>query len=206
MRKLKLQVQMSLDGYIAGLNGEMDWITWNWDDELNNYVRKITEPVDLILLGRKLAEGFIDAWASRAANPEEAYEDIEGIRKMNETPKIIFSRTLDKSRWPNAALAKGDLAEEVKKLKQQPGSDIIAYGGAEFVSNLIKYNLIDEYYFFINPAALGKGMSIFNNIGSRLNLKLAETNTFSCGIAVLKYNALSDFNSPGLKSKDRNLS
>lgn len=188
MRKLKLQVQMSLDGYIAGPNGEMDWLVWNWDNELKKFVTQITEPVDLILLGRKLAEGFIPAWASRAADPNPGPEG-EGAQKMNETPKIVFSGSLTESKWPNVLLAKGDLKEEVIKLKKQKGSDIIAYGGAEFVSNLIREGLIDEYYFFINPVAIKEGMTIFNKVESRLNLKLAGSHSFSCGIAVVKYKA-----------------
>ena len=84
---------MSLDGYIAGINGEMDWMEWNWDDELKNYVKEITEPVDCIVLGRKLAQGFIPYWAS---NPEQ-----EGADKMNNTPKVVFTKTLDKSEWDN---------------------------------------------------------------------------------------------------------
>lgn len=187
MRKLKLQVQMSLDGFIAGPNGEMDWLVWNWDDDLKKYVTQITVPVDCIILGRKLAEGFIPAWASRAANPESSSEDIGGIRKMNETPKIVFSKTLTESQWPNTTLAKGDIVEEIRNLKQQSGSDIIAYGGAEFVSNLLRHGLIDEYFLFINPVVIKEGMSIFNKIEQRLNLKLVEARSFNCGVAVIRY-------------------
>lgn len=184
MRKLKLQTQLSLDSFICGPNGEMDWMVWNWDDELMNYVKELTEPVDCILLGRVLAEGFIPAWKSRADNPETA---DAGTKKMNETPKIIFSKTLETSEWENATLVTGDLVEEVTKLKNQPGQDLIAYGGARFVSDLIKHRLIDEYHLFINPAAIGTGMTIFKDIDQKLNLKLIKASSFSCGIVVLHY-------------------
>lgn len=186
MRKLKLQVQMSLDGFMAGPKGEMDWLVWNWDYELNRYVTRLTEPVDCIVLGRKLAEGFIPTWASRAAGLDPGSEDY-GVRKMNDTPKIVFSKTLSKSQWPNTTLAKGNIVEEIIRLKQQSGKDIIAYGGAEFVSNLIQHGLIDEYYLFLNPIAIREGMPIFNRIETRLNLKLVETHPFDCGIVVVHY-------------------
>ncbi len=185
MRTLKLQMQVSLDGFVAGANGEMDWMVWDWDDELKQYVTAITTPVDCILLGRVLAEGFIPTWAGLAATSKTPDED--GSRKMNDTPKVVFSRTLEKSQWSNTVLAQGDIAEEINRLKGQPGGDIIAYGGGTFVSNLIKHNLIDEYHLFVNPAALGRGMSIFGAVEHKFPLKLVRSQAFSCGIIVLCY-------------------
>jgi dihydrofolate reductase len=179
MRKLKLQVQMTADGFIAGLNGEMDWMVRNWDDELKKYVTDITEPVDCIVLGRKLAEGFIPYWAS---NPEQ-----EGADKMNSTKKVVFTKTIDKSEWDNTVLAKGDLADEITNLKKQYGKDIIAYGGATFVSALIKQGLIDEFHFFINPTAIGNGMTIFKEPDSKQHLTLIKSISFECGIVVHNY-------------------
>lgn len=179
MRKLKLQVQLTVDGFIAGTNGEMDWMVWNWDDALKNYVGDITEPVDTILLGRKLAEGFIPHWA---ANPAQ-----EGADKMNSCRKIVFTKTLNHAAWQHTELAKGDLEEEVKNLKQSTGGDMIAYGGSTFVSALIKAGLIDEYHLFINPVAIGKGMPIFTDLQDKLYLTLEKSTAFDCGITVLKY-------------------
>ena len=179
MRKLKLQVQMTVDGYIAGINGEMDWTARDWDDKLKKYVGEITEPVDCIILGRKLAQGFIPYWAS---HPEQ-----EGADKFNSTKKVIFTKTLEKSEWDNTVLAKGDLVDEIAKLKKQDGKDIIAYGGATFVSALIKHGLIDEFHLFINPTAIGNGMSIFKELDSKQNLILAKSTSFDCGIVVLNY-------------------
>ena len=179
MRKLKLQVQMSIDGYIAGFNGEMDWIQWDWDEELKKYVTEISKPVDCIILGRKLAQGFIPHWAS---NPE-----LEGADKINNTKKVVFTKTLEKCDWENTTLAKGDLVEEIRALKNQNGKDIIVYGGATFVSSLIKHRLIDEFHLFVNPTAIGNGMSIFKDINSKQNLKLVKSISFSCGIVVLIY-------------------
>ena len=182
MRKLKLQVQMTVDGYIAGLNGEMDWMTFNWDNGIKKYVKEITEPVDCIVLGRKLAQGFIPHWASK---PEG--EDAWGVDKINNSTKVIFTKTLDKSEWDNTVLAKGDLVDEITKLKKQDGKDIIAYGGATFVSALIKQRLIDEFHLFINPTAIGNGMTIFKELDSKQNLKLIKSLAFTCGIVLLRY-------------------
>ncbi len=179
MRKLKLQVQMTVDGYIAGKNGEMDWTAQDWDDNLKKHVGEIMEPVDCILLGRKLAQGFIPYWAS---HPEQ-----EGADKFNSTKKIIFTKTLEKSEWDHTVLAKGDLVEEIARLKKQDGKDIIAYGGVAFVSVLIKHGLIDEFHLFINPVAIGNGMSIFKELDSRQNLVLVKSTSFDCGIVVLNY-------------------
>jgi len=189
MRKVKLQMQISIDGFVAGPKGEMDWMVWQWDDVLKKYVTELTEPVDCILLGRVLAQAFIPTWASRAANPDTADQFAE---KMNDTPKIVFSKTLKDAdtvggEWSNTKLAKGNIVEEIAKLKNQQGKDIIVYGGGNFVSNLIHYNLIDEYHLFINPVILGSGMSIFNKISGRLKLKLIKTTISSSGIVILYY-------------------
>jgi dihydrofolate reductase len=185
MRKLKLQVQMTLDGYVAGPSGEMDWMTYEWDDALKAYVSELTEPVDCIVLGRKLAEGFIPYWASVAANPDNP-ESAAG-KKFTDTPKVVFTRTLDQSAWDNTVLAKGDLATEITALKNQVGKDIIAYGGATFVSALIQAGLIDEFHLFINPVAIGRGLPIFSELERKQNLTLLRAESFACGIVLLHY-------------------
>ena len=185
MRKLKLQVQMSVDGYIAGPNGEMDFMVWDWDTELIKYVTEITELIDCIVLGRKLAQGFIPHWATVAANSD--HPEFTAGKKFTDTDKVVFTKTLEKSEWDNTALAKGDLVDEITKLKKQDGKDIIAYGGATFVSALIKQGLIDEFHLLINPTAIGNGMTIFKELERRQNLTLVKSTSFDCGIVVLNY-------------------
>jgi dihydrofolate reductase len=185
MRKLKLQVQMTVDGYIAGPNGEMGWMIFDWDDHLKQYVTNLTEPVDTIILGRKLAEGFIPHWAAVAANPDDP-EHYAG-KKFTDTPKIVFTNTLNQSKWDNTVLAKGSLVQEITQLKNQDGSDIIAYGGADFVSDLVKHQLIDDFHLFINPAIIGSGMTIFRDLDHQQNLTLVKSTSFDCGIVVLHY-------------------
>jgi dihydrofolate reductase len=163
----------------------MDFMVWNWDDELKQYVTDITEPVDCIILGRKLAEGFIPYWATVAANLDAP--ELTAGKKFTDTPKVVFTKTLDKSEWDNTILAKGDLVDEITNLKKQDGKDIIAYGGATFVSALIKHRLIDEFHLFINPTAIGNGMTIFKELDSKQDLTLVKSISFDCGIVVLNY-------------------
>jgi dihydrofolate reductase len=188
LRKLKLQVQMSVDGYIAGPNGEMDWLVWNWDDKLKEYVNELTESVDSILLGRKMTEGFISYWSdvmTKPDNPEYAF-----AKKMIEIPKVVFTKTLNKSKWVNTDIATGDLTDEINKLKRQNGKDIIVYGGASFDSSLIKAGLIDEFHLFVNPAAIGNGMTIFKDLNEMQKFTLVKSIAFDCGIVLLHYEGM----------------
>jgi len=185
MRKLKLQVQMSVDGLISGLNNEMDWMTFNWSDDIKKYVEEITKPVDTILLGKNLAMGFIPHWAA-VANDKNNPEQEAGVI-YTQTPKIVFSKTLTKSEWENTEVENGDFVQKINALKQQEGKDLIVYGGGKFVSSLIKEKLIDELHLFINPAILGQGMPIFQDVETMQKLNLVSSKHFDCGIIVLVY-------------------
>lgn len=185
MKKLKLQVQISVDGFIAGPGGEMDWITWNATEGFMRYVTRLTDSCDTMLLGRKLAEGFIPYWTDITTRPEDPQYAF--ARKMVDTPKIVFSKTLDKSAWDNTRIAQSDLAGEITGLKKQNGRDIMMYGGAEFVSSVIKAGLVDEYHLFVNPAAVGKGMAIFKDLESPRQLELIKATPLENGIVILAY-------------------
>lgn len=186
LRKLKLQVQMSIDGYIAGPNGEMDWMIWNWDDKLKEYVNELTESIDSIILGRKMTEGFISYWSDVMTKPDDP--GYAFAKKMIETPKVVFTKTLNKSEWgANTDIATGDLTDEINKLKRQNGKDIIVYGGASFDSSLIKAGLIDEFHLFVNPAAIGNGMTIFKDLNEMQKFTLVKSIAFDCGIVLLHY-------------------
>ena len=161
MRNLRLHVNMSVNGCIAGPNGEMDWMVGLKDDELIKYTFKLHEPVDTILLGRKMTDVFISYW----------------------------SDVMNKPRWINTDIATGDLIEEVNKIKSQNGRDIIVYGGASFDSSLIKEKLIDEMYFFINPVAIGNGMTIFKDLNEIQKYTLIESKAFESGKVLLHYEA-----------------
>ena len=185
MRKLKLHVYMSIDGCIAGPNNEQDWMVWDVDEKLKEYENRLHEPVDTILLGRKMTNEFVSHWSNVLKKPDDP--DYAFAKKMIETPKIVFTKTLNKSEWPNTEIATGDLNEEITKLKDQDGGDIIVYGGASFDSSLIEENLIDEYYLFINPVAIGNGKTIFKDLKEIRKLSLIESIAFDSGIVLLHY-------------------
>jgi dihydrofolate reductase len=184
MRKLRLQVQMSIDGCIAGPNNEMDWLVW--DDNDIKYLNEITESVDTIIMGRKMVDEFIPYWTEVMNKPDDPWYAF--AKKMIETPKVVFTKTLDKSDWPNTDIATGDFRDEITKLKNLDGGDIIVYGGASFDSSLIREKkLIDEFYLFVNPIVMGSGKTIFRDLKEIQKLTLIDSKVFDCGLVLLHY-------------------
>jgi dihydrofolate reductase len=178
-RKLILQMHISLDGFISGSNNSLlDWINPNFSPDLNAAVSAVTANVDEMLLGRKLAEGFIPAWRSRP-------DTDPGVKFMNETMKTVFSSTVnDDAFGENARVLRGDVEDEVGKLKVMEGKDMITYGGVEFVQSLVKAGLVDEVYLLMAPVAIGEGNALFL---SRVNLELIESKAMTCGTALMHY-------------------
>ena len=181
MRKIIVSNMVTLDGYIAGPNGEIDWFVVN--DEFFKYNNAVQSNVDTILFGRVTFQGMESYWTTPAAmETDPVMTDY-----MNKTPKVVFSKTQQKVDWSNSTLIKGNLAEEVTKLKQHPGKDIIIYGSGTIVSALTPLSLIDDYVLFITPVVLGCGKPLFEGINTPVNLKLTETKTFANGLVVLRY-------------------
>lgn len=174
---------MTVNGYVAGPNGENDWMTWNPDDEFLEFIKSHFDLLDTLLLGRKMADGFIKHWENVAgSNPDHPF-----AKKIVELPKVIFSKTLDVSSWNNTRLANGNLADEIADLKNQDGKDIAVIGGAGLVSSLIKENLIDEYHFIVNPTAIAGGMTIFNQFDGIRKFTPIGAKLYSGGKTVLSY-------------------
>ena len=146
--------------------------------------------MDTIILGRKLAEGFIPYWADVKATPD--HPENEAGKMFTDTPKIVFSKTLNKSLWDNTTIVNGNFVSEIKKLKDKNGKAIIAYGGAELASSLIKEDLIDEYHLFVNPVAIKEGLTIFDNLSDMKKLSLTDSKQFDCGINLLCYTPSKD--------------
>lgn len=190
MRTLKLQIQLSLDGFVAGPRGEMDWMTWNWDDALNQFVSEIHQTVDCMIMSPIFAEGFIPHWDKVAENPEDP--EREFAKLIQQTQKVIFAKQDDIkpdniSDWKHTSWQKEDSVNQLKSLKEEEGGDIIVYGDPSFVGELIKEALIDKYQLFINPTAIGEGISIFNQFEGYKQLRLEDAKKFDCGITVLTY-------------------
>src|ERR1041384_5030664 len=174
-RKLKLQVQMTVDGFVAGPEGQLDWMTRNLDEGAIGRIVQITDSSDTILLGRKMTAGFIKYWeAVQPDSPEYGF-----ARKMVDTPKVLLIKRLARFAGKNVRLEGGDLVQAVTRLKEQRGKDIVVYGGATFVSALIEHDLIDELNIFVNPVAIGRGMRIFKD---RKALRLTGSTAYSSGV------------------------
>ena len=179
MRKLKLQVQMSVDGFVAGPEGQLDWMTQH-DEGVIARIVQITDSSDTILLGRKMTDGFIKYWeAVQPESPEYVF-----ARRMVDTPKVVFSKTLKRVEGKNVRVETGDLVQAINQLKGQRGKDIVVYGGATFVSELIAHDLIDELNVFVNPVAIGRGLRIFKD---RNALRLTGSKAYASGIVINTY-------------------
>ena len=178
-------MQVSIDGFVQyGENDDQKWVTWAWD-EIKQYVLNLLDTSDIIIIGRKLAVDYIPYWQDTFTKPDDPMYEV--AKKIVSAKKIVFTKTIDRSVWDNTDLAKGNLVDEIKKLKSQNGKDIIVYGGSSFVSTLVKEGLIDEFHLFFNPVALGEGVPIFDQLENIKQLKLKKSITYDCGIVLLNY-------------------
>ncbi len=182
MRKLRLQMQITVDGYVAGINGEEDWVV-SADEKLWQLIDALPDQSDTLLIGRKMAEKFIPHFEGFKTDSDK----ITFAQKMVNIPKVIFSKTLDLPFGTNTSLATGNLAEEIARLKNENGKDMLVYGGTGFVSSLIAGGHIDEFYFFVNPVIINKGMRIFDLLNERQKLTLISATPYQCGVTVLHY-------------------
>ncbi len=187
MRKLKLQVQMTVDGFVGGPEGQLDWMSGDSDDR-NAFVNELTDSCDTILMGRGMASGFITYWESVTPDDPALYAFA---RKMVDYPKIVFSRTLRQIEGQNVRVENGDLVEKVNELKAAAGRGIIVYGGASFDAALIEHGLIDELNLLVNPVAIGSGMRIF---GTPTSLSLSASRAFTSGVVVNTYRPTTEDN------------
>jgi len=182
MRKLIYSMTVSLDGFIAGPGGEIDWSPP--DEELHRFHNEKTQEIGAYFLGRRLYEVML-FWETAHENPSASDYELEFARIWKDMPKIVFSRTLG-SVEGNARLVTDNVAEEVAELKEQPGEDL-AVGCAGLASTLMKLGLIDEYRLFVSPVVLGAGTPYFPALDQRIDLELVETRTFGSRVVYLRY-------------------
>jgi dihydrofolate reductase len=182
MRKLIYSMGVSLDGFIAGPGGEIDWSAP--DEELHRFHNQQTAELGAHFCGRRLYEEMT-YWETADENPSAPEHELEFARIWKNLPKIVFSKTLEKLEG-NARLAADGVAEEVAKLKDQPGKDL-AVGGAGLASTFIKLGLVDDYRLFVNPVLLGAGTPYFPALDKRIDLELVETRTFGSRVVYLRY-------------------
>jgi dihydrofolate reductase len=185
MRKIITTTWISLDGFVAGPNGEMDWVIV--DEEMGKYEDEIVSAADTLLLGRVTYQSFAGSWPYVPDNPDAQPEEKEYARKLNAMRKIVFSRTLPSVEWNNSSLVKEVVPEEIVKLKQEPGRDMLIYGSASLIRTLTNHGLIDEYQLLVHPIVLGGGRPLFQDITDRHKLQLVRTRTFPSGVVGLYY-------------------
>lgn len=185
MRKVIASEFVAIDAFMVGPNEDMSWVTDNFDVEgMGKDIGDLMSSVDTILLGRVTYEIMANFW------PTATMKDDPGADQMNNTHKIVFSKTLKNApwgKWNNARVVKDNITEEIQKLKQQPGKDMVIYGSASIVQTFTSLGLIDEYWLWVHPVVLGSGKPLFKNTSDRTNLKLLESKTFSSGIVLLRY-------------------
>jgi dihydrofolate reductase len=181
MRKIISFLVATVDGYYEGPNQEFDWPIV--DDEFNEFALEQLEEVDTLLFGRVTYQGMAGYWPTPAARED----DPRIAAKMNGMSKIVVSRTLDAAEWANTRLIKGDVAEELTKLKQQPGKDMAIFGSSELTVSLLQMGLVDELRILVNPVVLGDGKSLFRTARDRISLRLLKTRAFSSGSVMLYY-------------------
>jgi dihydrofolate reductase len=183
MRKLLVFNSVTVDGYFTDKNGDMSWAHKQDDPEWNAFTAENASSGGELLFGRVTYDLMASFWPTPAAAkmfPEVA----EG---MNKSPKVVFSRKMGQASWNNTRVIKGDLAEEIRKLKEAPGDGLVLMGSGSIISQIALAGVIDEYQMVVNPLALGKGRTMFEGIKDQLNLTLASTRAFKNGNVLLTY-------------------
>ncbi|HEX5439287.1 MAG TPA: dihydrofolate reductase family protein [Ktedonobacterales bacterium] len=188
MRKVISMIHLSLDGFAAGPNDELDWISY--DDELEQYAHSMHAITDAVIWGRRTYELMASYWLTVPGNPESTPAEFEHARYLDGATKIVVSRTLDRVAWgdaQNTVLIKDNIADEINKIKQQPGKDIWFLGSVALAQAFMQLDLIDEYCININPTVLGQGKPLFAGVTRAFPLKLLESRTLKSGVVALRY-------------------
>lgn len=189
MKRLILQMQMSVDGFVAAADRTLNWELWNWgphcpwDEALKHHFNETLAKVDTILLSGPMAKGYISHWTEmarqRAGDPDYAF-----TQRIVAAEKRVISQSLTAIGQPRASIGRGSLLDEVTALKQQTGGDIICFGGVSFAAGLLDANVVDELQFYVNPYAVGEGRSIFSRARA---LQCIAATAYPCGIVVQRY-------------------
>jgi dihydrofolate reductase len=181
MRTLKLQMQISIDGFVGP---SADGVGFTWDKEAQDFSVDNLQNVDTVLLAG-IADPFISHWGQVAVDPKQP--DHVFAKTMMKIPRVVFSNKHKTNKWKSTSLIGGDFEKEIAALKKKDGKDIIVYGGRSFASSLIHYGLVDQFWFLVNPYAAGKGESIFDSLKAKLPLQFKTCKPFPSGTVVLNY-------------------
>ena len=185
MRKLISFMHISLDGFVAGPNGEMNWIKVN--EEIFEHIGQRISGTDTALYGRVTYEMMQNYWPNAGNEPGASKHDMEHSKWYNRAHKLVLSKTLNGANLMNTTIISDNLSREINQIKQGTGSEILVFGSPTATHSLIQQNLIDGYWLFVNPIILGQGVPLFVNIKDKVKLKLLTTRQFTCGVTELNY-------------------
>ncbi|MES2555777.1 MAG: dihydrofolate reductase family protein [Bacteroidota bacterium] len=185
MRHLIFFMHTSLDGFVGGPNGELNWA--KVDGEIFDFVATMTAKADTALYGRVTYEMMQSYWPTAGEQPNASKHDKEHSAWYNSVSKIILSKTMSEKGLDNTTVISDQLAESITKIKNQDGKNILIFGSPGASHSLLGEGLIDEFWLFVNPVLLGQGIPLFKNVTERINLKLIESIPFSCGVIALHY-------------------
>lgn len=185
MRKVILFAHTSLDGFMAGPNGELDWIAY--DSDLAKFADKVVAAVGSPLYGRTTYHMMENYWPTVLNNPDSSDREITHAKWVQEIPKVVFSTSLDKATWNNTTLIKNNVAEEVKRLKELPGKDLVIFGSPRLSHSFMEMDLIDGYVLTVSPVLLGEGTPLFKNVKAKQSLKLVKSEVMPSGALALEY-------------------
>ena len=185
MRKLIFFMHTSLDGFVARPNGEMDWI--KVDDALFDFVGTMTDQADAALYGRVTYQMMESYWPTAGEEPDASKHDIEHSRWYKNVSKIVLSRTIKEIGQSNTTVISENISENINKIKQRDGKNILIFGSPSASNSILNKGLVDEFWIFVNPILLGKGIPLFKDISEIVKLSLMETKTFDSGVIALHY-------------------
>jgi len=186
MRKLVLFMHTSLDGFVQGSDiWDIGWISY--DEHLVQYADEIVKATGSPVYGRVTYEGMKGYWPTVLDNPESSKHDIEHAVWLNNVTKVVVSSTMETTDWSNTVIIGSNVVEEINKLKQMPGKDLVIFGSPSLSHYLMQHDVIDEYRLTVSPIVLGEGVPLFQDIKSRIKLKLVDSRTFPSGAVILHY-------------------
>ena len=185
MKRIVVSMHVSLDGFVAGPNGEMDWI--KVDEEIFDHVGKRISKGDTALYGRVTYQMMENYWPTAGDKPTATKHDIEHAKWYKDVRKVVLSKTMKGEGSGNTKIISDNLSDRINQIKQQAGKDILLFGSPTATHSLIQLNLIDGYWLFVNPIILGRGIPLFVDIKDKIKLKLLTTRQFTCGVTELNY-------------------
>jgi len=179
MRNVLLFMHMSLDGFVSGPKGEIEWNVPDFDQEMADFVNEQLEDLDTLLFGRVTYQWFAQYWPTAGVKNDPGHAD-----KMNALPKIVFSKTLEKAEWNNSRIVRDNVVQEIARLKEQEGKNLVIDGSPTLIHSFSSLGLIDEFRIRLHPVVLGRGVPLFKQ---SMNLKLLEARPLRSGVVILRY-------------------